>query len=354
MSKKTTNGVILLGIAIVLIALALPKINLSGKDAKNGETGSSRDQRVQIRTEVIRSEKISGKVHAVGTILSNEEVEIRSEINGKIEKIFFKEGSRIGKGDLLIKINDDELQARLLSARYRQELSAQQEERQRSLFEKKLASQQEYDTAVNNLNVIKAEVQLIQAQIDKTEIRAPFDGMIGLRFVSEGSYLSPANLITTLQDNNTVKIDFTFPEKYAGIINHGDKITFTVEGSKEKFEGSIYAIAPKIDPVSRALRVRAASPNTRRALVPGGFANVEVSLKESVGLTIPSFAIIPELKRHKVFLLKDGKAREQVVEIGTRTDDRVQITKGLQAGDTLIISAMLQLRPDMPVQPTKE
>jgi membrane fusion protein (multidrug efflux system) len=354
MSKKTKNTVILLGAVVALVALALPKIASLDKGERNNEKAvNPRDQRMSVRMQIVQQEKIGERVLTVGTILSNEEVEIRSEISGKVEKIYFKEGGKVKKDDMVLKINDDELQARLLSAQYRQALAEQEEQRQRQLFEKTLTSQQDYDKAVNNLNVVKAEVQLIQAQLDKTEIRAPFDGVIGLRFVSVGSYLSPATLITTLQDNSAVKIDFTFPEKYAAEIKPGDKINFTIQGTSRKFTGTVYAIAPKIDPSTRTMRIRAHSPNTDRALVAGAFANVEVQLQEKEGLTIPAFAVIPELKRHKVFVYKDGKAAEQLVEIGMRTEERVEITQGLQAGDTLITSAILQLRPGVAVQPAE-
>jgi len=354
MSRKTKIVWLVVGAIAVLVALALPKVGSllgnSNSNKINDPANAPRDQRMPVRMEVIRAEKMSDKVATVGTILSNEEVEIRSEISGKIEKIFFKEGGKVRKGDALLKINDAELQAQLLRAQYRQAIADQQAERQRQLFEKKLASQEEYDIAVNQLNIAKAEAQLTQAQIGKTEIRAPFHGMIGLRYVSEGSYLSPATRITTLQDNSPVKIDFTIPEKYAGSIKIGDKINFTVQGVSPQFAGSIYAVESKIDPATRTLRLRGLSPNPDGVLIPGAFANVEIVLKEKETLTIPSFALIPELKGHRVFLYKDGKAESQSVEIGARTDERVEITQGAQAGDTLITSGILQLRPGMAVR----
>jgi len=206
MSKKTKNIWLIIGAAVVLAALALPKIgSLAGKSKSNQSPNAAsapRDQSMAVRMQVIQSEKIGAKVLTVGTILSNEEVEIRSEISGKVEKIYFKEGARVKKGELLLKINDAEPQAQFARAQYRQALAEQDAERQRQLFEKKLASEEEYEIAVNQLNIVKADIQIIQAQIGKTEIRAPFNGMIGLRYVSEGSYISPTTRITTLQDYN--------------------------------------------------------------------------------------------------------------------------------------------------------
>ncbi|MDZ7292501.1 MAG: efflux RND transporter periplasmic adaptor subunit [candidate division KSB1 bacterium] len=351
MNRKTKNILILTGVVFALVILALLKIgSLQGKAKNSVQRSGPRDQRMPVRMQVIHLEKLGDRVLTVGTILSNEEVEIRSETSGKVDRIFFKEGGAVRKNEVLLKINDAELQAQLARAQSRQALAEQQAERQRQLFEKKLASQEDHDNAVNELNIAKAEVQLIKAQLDKTEIRAPFDGIIGLRYVSEGSYISPTTRITTLQDNHPVKIDFTIPEKYAGLIKTGDKINFTVQGVTRKFEGSIYALESKIDPATRTLHLRALSPNPDGVLIPGAFANVEIVLKEKETLMIPSFALIPELKGHRVFLYKNGKAESQSVVIGTRTDERVEITQGVQAGDTLITSGILQLRPGMAVR----
>ncbi len=357
MSLKAKRVWLVVGAIIVLGALALPKVGFlrgnSSSTKNNAAAGGPRDQSMSVRMQVIQSEKMGDKVLTVGSILSNEEIEVRSEISGKVEKIYFKEGARIKKGDALLKINDAEPQAQFARARYRQALAEQEAERKRQLFERKLTSQEEYDVAVNELNIVKADIQIIQAQIGKTEIRAPFDGMIGLRYVSEGSYISPATRITTLQDYNSVKVDFTVPEKYASLIRKGDRISFTVEGVARKFAGTVYAVEAKIDPTTRTLHLRALSPNPNEVLIPGAFANVEVVLKEKETLMVPSYALIPELKGQRVFVYKNGKAESQSVEIGSRTDEFVEVTQGVQAGDTLITSGILQLRPGMAVQPAE-
>ncbi len=357
MSVKAKRVWITVGAVIVLAALALPKVGFlrgtSNSNKNNATVGASRDQRMSVRMQVIQSEKMGDKVLTVGSILSNEEIEVRSEISGKVEKIYFKEGARIKKGDPLLKINDAEPQAQLVRAQYRQALAEQEAERKRQLFERKLTSQEEYDVAVNELNIVKADIQIIQAQIGKTEIRAPFDGTIGLRYVSEGSYISPTTRITTLQDYSSVKVDFTVPEKYASLIRKGDKISFSVEGVARKFAGTVYAVEAKIDPTTRTLHIRALSPNPNGVLIPGAFANVEVVLKEKETLTVPSYALIPELKGQRVFLYKNSKAESQSVEIGSRSDEFVEVTQGVQAGDTLITSGILQLRPGMAVQPAE-
>lgn len=352
MSKTKRSAWMIVGAVLALLVLTLPKLGVLKSNGTNGSVANApRDQRLAVRMLMVRPEKLGDRIVTVGTILSNEEVEIRSEVSGKVEKIYFSEGGRVHKGEVLLKINDAELQAQLSRAQYRQAIAAQEAERKHQLFEKKLASQEEYDIAVNQLNIVKAEAQLIEAQIGKTEIHAPFAGVIGLRYVSEGSYISPATRITTLQDFNPVKVDFTVPEKYARSIKKGDKITFTVEGATRSFDGNVYAVEAKIDPTSRTLHVRALSPNPEGALIPGAFANVELVLEEKETLLIPAEALIPELKGHSVFLYKGGQAVSQAVGIGTRTEERVEVTQGLTAGDTLITSAILQLRPGMAIRP---
>ncbi|MDZ7269154.1 MAG: efflux RND transporter periplasmic adaptor subunit [candidate division KSB1 bacterium] len=357
MNKKQKRVWWLLAGSALLAALTLPKlVGSQGRNRGGGSNGSvdaARDSRLPVRMEIIHAERMGDRVQTVGTILANEEVEIRSEIAGKIEKIYFREGARVNKGELLLKINDTELQAQLARARFRQAIAEQEAERQRQLFEKNLTSRENYDNAVNELNIVKAEIQLITAQIAKTEIRAPFAGSIGLRRVSEGSYISPASVITTLQDNHPVKIDFTVPEKYAGQITIGAPISFSVQGSTQKFEGTIYAQEAKIDPATHTMHLRALSPNPDGVLLPGAFANVEVVLREKETLMVPAFAVIPELKGHRVFLYKNGRAESRSVTIGTRTDERVEITDGVQPGDTLITSGILQLRPGMAVRPAE-
>lgn len=352
MSKKSRSIWITIGAVLVLGLLALPKLGFLKSEGTNGSAAvAPRDARMAVRMSLVQPEKLGDRILTVGTILSNEEVEIRSEISGKVEKIYFAEGRPVARGDLLLKINDAEPQAQLARAQYRQALAEQEAERKRQLFEQKLASEEEYEIAVNQLNIVKADIVIIQAQIAKTEIRAPFEGVIGLRYVSEGSYISPTTRITTLQDFNPVKLDFTIPEKYARSVKKGDKISFTVEGAARKFNGEIYAVEAKIDPTTRTLHIRALSPNPDGALIPGAFANVEVVLQEREALLVPAEALIPELKGHRVFVYKGGQAMSQNVEIGIRTEERVEVLQGLAPGDTLITSAILQLRPGMAVRP---
>lgn len=354
MSSGTRKLLIPSAAILLLVALAIPKLrSFGGADRKNSSRAAG-DQTLAVRVQVVKATKLGDKIATVGTILPDERVEVRSESSGKIAAIRFEEGRRVSKGDLLVKIDDTELQAQLARGQHRRALAEQQEKRQRGLFEQHLVSEEDYERAASELNVVRAEVQLIEAQIAKTEIRAPFDGVVGLRYASEGAYVTPAMLITTLEDAHSVKVDFAVPEKYAGALRRGEPVVFTAHGDAREFTGTIYALESGIDTATRTLRVRATSPNPEGVLRPGAFVNVKVELGERDAVMVPSYAVVPELKGHRVFVLEGGKAESRSVEIGTRTDALVEITNGLEAGDTLITSAMLQLRPGMSVRPTED
>lgn len=347
-SRRLAAGI---GAVAVIAALVVIKAGLlRGNSARTPERpAGGAGGPTSVRVVILQGERMSDRIATVGTILPNEEVDVRSEIAGRIETIAFDEGAHVTKGQLLVRVADAELRAQLARAEARLAIAQDEADRQRQYFEQSLSSKQVYDTAVNELSVAKADADLVRVQLAKTEIRAPFDGKVGLRFVSAGSYVSPAAQITTLQDDTPIKLDFSVPERYAGRLQPGDAVQFTVQGASRQFEASIYAIEPSIDPTTRTLRVRARTPNTDGALVPGAFADVEVVLDERQTLTVPAYAVIPELRGHRVFVYAGGKAESRVVEIGTRTEELVEVVRGLQPGDTLITSAILQLRPGAPV-----
>jgi membrane fusion protein (multidrug efflux system) len=329
-----------------------PRLKLfSPGDAPSGS--GQRDVRLPVTAIVVRPEPLTNSIRATGTILANEEVELRSEIAGKIDNIVFREGSVVRKGDLLVKINSDEIQAQLQKLESQVKLAEEKERRRRLLFDKQNISPEDYEIALNELNSIKAELKYNQARLQKTALRAPFQGVIGLRYVSEGSYVSSETRIASLQNLEQVKVDFAVPERYAQTVKVGQSIRFTRAGSDEVFSGKIFAVEPKIDPQSRTLQVRALARNVGGRLLPGGFAEVILELEHfEAALMVPSQAIVPELGGQKVFIQRSGKAEQAQVRIGVRTETRVQILSGLQAGDTVITTGLLQLAPGLPVQLT--
>jgi membrane fusion protein (multidrug efflux system) len=350
--NKTKKKLLIGLVIVVLLAIAfLPKILSSSGDVGNTMPGGRPDIAIPVKAHIVLLETLANSVKTTGTILANEEVELRSEISGKIINILFKEGSFVSKGDLLIKINDADLQAQLRRAESKVKLSEEKEARQRQLRDGNLISQEEYDNTVGELNVNQADLDLIKAQIDKTEIRAPFSGIVGLRSVSVGSYVTTSTIMARLQNFNSLKVDFSIPERYSSSVKTGDDLEFKISGSDKIFKAKVYAIEPKIDPGTRTLQIRAICSSAYKELIPGAFANVELSLKETNdAILIPTVSIVPELKGQKVYLYKGGIVIPQNVQIGIREETRVQIVSGLSVGDTVITSGILQIRPNSKVK----
>ena len=237
--------------------------------------------------------------------------------------------------------------------RHNLKLMQEMEQRQRLLLEKEAISQEEYDIALTELNTVVSDIKILQSQYEKTKIKAPFNGTIGLRHISEGSYLTPNEPIASLYNIDPVKIDFTVPEKYSRQVQTGDEIRFTIDAMDEPGHGKIYAIEPQVDPKTRTLRMRALSPNPKGTLLPGQFAKVELIFNTlEQALMIPTEAVVPELGGHKVFVSKSGMVESKAVEVGIRNANSVQIVEGLASNDTVITSGILQIRPGSQVELT--
>ena len=197
---------------------------------------------------------------------------------------------------------------------------------------------------------IKADINLIKARISETELRAPFDGIIGLRYLSEGSFATSATKIVRLIKISPLKIEFSIPEKYASEIKIGYPITFTVDGFAKTFNASVYAIDPKIDLDTRTIVLRALYQNKNEELKPGRYANIYLEISNiDNAIAIPTEALIPEMEGERVFIYKGGKAQSVKVNTGLRTESKIQITDGLKFGDTLITSGIMQLRQNLPI-----
>lgn len=350
---KNRNKGIIAGVAVIALALIIlaPKIFSSKAKQEGPASGRDINAAVNVKIAKIDPRTIENKVYSSGTILGNEEVDLRSETSGKITQILFTEGARVSKGDLLLKINDSELQAQLKKANYSRNLAKDKEFRQRALLEKQGTSQESYDMALNELNSADADIELIKAQIAKTEIRAPFDGVLGLRSISVGSYITPNTSIVSIQSNNPVKIDFSIPEKYYGFIKSGSGVSFRIQNSSKLYKAKVYAIEPKIDLSTRTIQVRAIANNDDKSLFPGSFAEIEVILDNiNNAIMIPSEALIPDIEGEKVYVKKNGKAVPRPVHSGIRTNQEVQILDGLAKGDSLITSGIMQMRPGLPVK----
>jgi membrane fusion protein (multidrug efflux system) len=347
--KNVKNILIILFIigALIFIKIAFLSNSSPGPAAsKSGQVAATNVTVVLAKTSTFET-----RIVATGTTLSNEEVDLKPEASGKITELLFKEGDKVTKGELLLKLNDADLVATVKKLELNEKLAADKESRLKRLLEIKGVSQEEYDAALNALQGIRADMDFNQAQIAKTELRAPFDGVIGLKSVSEGSYVSPTVKIASIQQIDPIKIDFFIPEKYSGLVHKGLKLTFHIQGQKEEFEGQIYAIEPKIDLSTRTMQLRGLCPNKSGKILPGSFAEVRLILNEAPNsILIPTEALVPVLKGQNVFLYKSGKTAAVAVETGARTDTQIEITKGLNPGDTIITTGLMQLKPGAPVR----
>jgi membrane fusion protein (multidrug efflux system) len=357
--KSNRIRIILTVIIIVVLAIIIfyPKIKPLFKNEVNAGPGAMMGpgpggpQALLASGFLISPAQMKEMKNSSGTILPDEEVDLTFETSGKIVSINFKEGSSVRKGDLLAKINDRPLQAQLLKLQAQKKLAEEKEFRQRSLLEKDAISRESYDQIATELQSTEADILLIQARIAETELRAPFDGIIGLRLLSEGSFATPSTKIVRLVKTSPLKIEFAIPERYASEVRPGYPIEFKIDGNDNVFKASVYAIDPKIDIDTRTIVVRALYPNLKNELRPGRFASISMQLAQIDNtIAIPTEALIPEMDGEKVFLYNGGKASSRKVITGLRTESLIQIREGLKFGDTLLTSGILQLREGLPVQ----
>jgi membrane fusion protein (multidrug efflux system) len=306
---------------------------------------------VAVNIMVVKDTAVNNQIDITGTIDANERVSLISQTAGNITGIYFTEGTRVEKGQLLVKVYNQDLQASLQQNEAQMILARDINNRNKVLYQKEAVSKEEYETSLSSLNSLKAQADVIKAQISRTEIRAPFSGVIGLRNVSPGGYLSPATPIATLVNIDPAKLTFSVPERYLPIINKGSKVSFTIESSRESFNATVYAIEPELDATSRTITVRAKAPNPKNLLTAGSFAKINLTLDQiPKTIMVPTECVIPDLKSSKIYIYKNGIAIAKDVKTDLRTDTKIQIIDGLKAGDSVVISGLIQIRPKSPLK----
>ncbi len=319
-------------------------------DKKGGNPNEARSY-MTVDGQVLQLKTLDFSYSYTGKLLANEEIDIRPEISAKVTGIYFKEGSIVSKGDLLVKMFDADLQAQLKSNQLQIELAQKELGRKKELYQFKGISKEELDISENKFSTLKASQDLIKAQISKTELHAPFTGVVGLRMVSEGSFVSNSNIITSLQQVDPIKIDFSVPEKFIANVNNGKEIDFTVDASTDHFIGKIYAMESKIDALTGSIRVRALCPNPKRILYPGSFAKINLKLfPNKACIMIPAKSTMPMLEGEQVYILKNGKAKAVDIKTGYRTEREIEIIDGLSANDTLVTSGLLQIKEGLSIR----
>jgi len=296
---------------------------------------------VSVDITLVEKQYVQKNVEVSGTVISSDFVELRPETNGRVVFLQIPEGKMVNAGTVLLKLNDADLQAQLEKIKVQIELAQTNEQRNKQLLSIKGINQSDYDLSLQQVKSLKADMAYTQSLIDKTVIKAPFTGQLGLRQISLGAFINTSTTVVTLQKTNDLKIDFTVPELYKHLVAVGNKITIeSIGADKNKLEATISAIEPQIITASRNLKVRA---SVKGKLLPGSFTKIFLTdlNKSASSIMVPSNVIIPDSKTKQIVVVKNGKAKFVSVETGYRTQTAVEITKGLQVGDSVIVAGML-------------
>ncbi len=333
----------------MLLLLPFTLLACSGEEEmKRGDAAPP----MAVQVHVLEPAPLDNDLVTTGTLMANEEVDLTSELAGRVTAIGFKEGGTVSAGQVLVRINADELQAQLRKAEANLKLATDDEGRKKQLLAVSGISQEQYDATQANVTGLQADVDDLRARIAKATIRAPFGGKVGLRSISEGGYVGTNTMIAKLQQTDPMKIDFAVPERYGRSMKEGNTITFSMEGDTARYTGEVYAVDPRVDATTRTVRVRARSANKDGRLIPGAFAKVEVQLEHlEDALVVPAEALIPDIQGQKVMLMKAGKAVSARVQLGLRTATSVQLASGVEPGDSVIVTGLLAIRDGSSVRP---
>jgi len=331
-----------IGVLVILTLLISCK-------AKNKE--QSKDKTPALVGIIIAgNEDFSSNLEVNGTVLSNEQVELHPEVSGRLTYLNVPDGGSVAEGAVLAKINAADLQAQREQLKAQFDLANKTEKRLNDLLKVNGVNQADYDAALSQVNTLQADIKVVDAQMDKTVIRAPFSGQLGLRQVSPGAYVTPQTVIGTLQQTNRVKIDFTVPETYISLLHEGSKVRVQTSGSDGNLTATIAAVEPQINSVTRNIKVRAFLD--KGSILPGAFVKVLINQNRRV-IVVPSNAIIPDALSNQVVVVHNNKAVFTNVETGVRNENVVELTSGVNIGDSIVVSGMLFVRPDAAVKVKK-
>ena len=300
---------------------------------------------------IVSTSSLSADIEVPGTILANETTEIHPEISGRVVQLNVREGSFVGKGALLAKLYDGDLQAQLRKLQVQLQIAEQTENRQSQLLKIQGISQQDYDLSLLQVNNLKADMDILREAVRKTEVRAPFSGKLGLRNISQGAFVTPTTIITTIGQVSQLKIQFNVPEKYGSQLKNGQSINFTIDGSVRNYTANIIATEVTMDENTRSLAIRALVKNGDAALIPGVFAKVRIIVgKTEQAIMIPTIVVQPQGRKKLVYVYRGGKSIPADITTGIRDSSNVQVLTGLNVGDTVITTGLLFLRPGADVK----
>jgi membrane fusion protein (multidrug efflux system) len=295
---------------------------------------------------VVKLSVIDQTISISGTIRPMEETVLMPEVPGRVVMINLDEGKYVRQGTILIKLFDEDLQAQLHKAQAQLDLAEQTQIRQGELMKVNGISQLDYDQSVLQVHSIKADIEVLKVQIRKTEVHAPFDGVIGLRNISLGAEVTPSTSLATIRSVKQLKLDFSVPEKYSTQVRQGLILQFTIQGDERKHYASVFATEEGIDPGTRNLKVRALVKMDSASFVPGTFANVELRLNENKNaLMVPTQAIIPRERDKQLIIARSGRAQFIKVKTRIRQESMIEVTEGIQPGDTVVTTGILFIKP---------
>lgn len=302
---------------------------------------------------IVKTSTLNESINISGTLLPFDATDIHPEVSGKVTMLNIKEGSFVTRGTVLARLFDGDLQAQLHKLQVQLQLDQKNQDRQSQLLKIGGISQADYDLSVLNSSSVRADIEVMQANISKTIIKAPFDGKIGFKNISIGAYITPATIVTTIAALNKLKLEFSVPEKYGSTVAVGQTISFTIEGVSTKYTGKVIATESSISQDNRSLKVRALVDHVDKYLTAGSFAKVTFDMgNDNQAILIPSQAIIPGARDKKVVLDHGGIAQFITVKTGTRDSANIQVTDGIKVGDTVLISGLLSLKPGAKIQLT--
>ena len=336
---------------VIVFAMLMYVLQACGSTEKDKPTPAAGNKPsgppiLQVEGYVVRTYTLNENIEVPGTLLSFEETEIHPEVPGKITMLSIKEGSVVSKGTLLAKLFDADLRAQLQKLNVQLQVAQKTQERQNQLLKIGGISQQDYDLSVLNISTIRADMQVLQAGISKTYIRAPFTGRIGFKNISIGAYVTPETIVTTIRQVNKLKLEFSIPEKYNSRIANGMYVNFTVEGAPKKYPAKVIATESSITPENRSLKVRAQVDDLDKFITAGAFAKVNFDMgKNDQALMVPTQAIIPGARDKKIIVDSSGIAAFRTVTTGTRDSVNVQVITGVAVGDTVVTTGILQIKP---------
>lgn len=338
---------ILLSSLFIIGLISCKSKSAEKKTTSTNQPGGRQQQPARVDVIIATPQKITESIEVPGSLIASETTEIHPEVSGRLTMLNVREGAYVGKGSVIAKLYDADLQAQLRKLQAQLNIANQTASRLSQLLQIQGISRQDYDMAVLNANNIRADIDIIRTNISRTVVRAPFSGKLGLKEISVGAYVTPATIITVIRKTSDLRLDFTIPEKYISEAKPGTMVFFTVSGSDVRHAAKIMATESGITENSRSLNIRSTVAGNDPMLVPGAFANVKLDFApDYTALMIPSQAIVPQARGKKLVLYNNGVATFTDVTTGVRDSSNVQILTGIKAGDTIVTTGLMSVKPN--------